>query len=184
MHWFAAPGYGLARTVFQRGLAVVYLVAFLTAARRSPGLLGPRGLPPIPRFTARPSFRRSPSLFQLHYSDRFFAAVAWGGVLLAAALTAGLADLVPLWAAMLLWALPWALQVSILNVGQTWYGFGWESMLAETGFLAVFVGNRTTAPPVLVLYLLRWLIFRLEFGAGMIKMRGDRCWRDLTCLRY
>jgi Lipase maturation factor len=184
MHWFTAPDYWLARTAFQRGLAVIYLVAFLTAARQFRGLLGEHGLTPIPRFTARVPFRRSPSLFQLHYSDRFFAATAWGGVVLAAALAAGLADLVPLWAAMLLWALPWALQVSILNVGQTWYGFGWESMLAEAGFLAIFLGNRTTAPPVLTLYLLRWLIFRLEFGAGMIKMRGDRCWRDLTCLRY
>jgi lipase maturation factor len=184
MRWLAAPDYWLARTAFQRGLAVIYLVAFLTAARQFRGLLGTHGLTPIPRYTARVPFRRSPSLFQLHYSDRFFAATAWGGVILAAALAAGLADLVPLWAAMLLWALPWALQVSILNVGQTWYGFGWESMLAETGFLAIFLGNRTTAPPVLTLYLLRWLIFRLEFGAGMIKLRGDNCWRNLTCLRY
>ncbi|HEY6498056.1 MAG TPA: lipase maturation factor family protein [Streptosporangiaceae bacterium] len=184
MHWFTAPDYWLARTAFQRGLAVIYLVAFVTAARQFRGLLGQHGLTPIPRYTARVPFRQSPSLFQLHYSDRFFAATAWGGVILAAALAAGLADLVPLWAAMLLWALPWALQVSILNVGQTWYGFGWESMLAETGFLAIFLGNRTTAPPVLTLYLLRWLIFRLEFGAGLIKLRGDRCWRDLTCLRY
>ena len=40
------------------------------------------------------------------------------------------------------------------------------------------------APPTLVLWLLRWLLFRLEFGAGLIKIRGDRCWRDLTCLQY
>ena len=32
--------------------------------------------------------------------------------------------------------------------------------------------------------LLRWLLFRLEFGAGLIKLRGDQCWRDLTCLDY
>jgi Lipase maturation factor len=184
MHWFTAPGDWLGRLAFQRGLAVIYLVAFLAAARQFRGLLGQHGLTPIPRYTARTSFRQSPSLFQLHYSDRFFAATCWGGVVLAAALAAGLADLVPLWAAMLLWALPWALQVSILNVGQTWYGFGWESLLAEVGFLAVFAGNSRTAPPVLVMWLLRWLIFRLEFGAGLIKMRGDRCWRDLTCLRY
>jgi hypothetical protein len=37
---------------------------------------------------------------------------------------------------------------------------------------------------VLTLYLLRWLLFRLEFGAGLIKLRGDPCWRDLTCLYY
>ena len=35
-----------------------------------------------------------------------------------------------------------------------------------------------------MLWLLRWLLFRVEFGAGLIKLRGDPCWRDLTCLRY
>jgi hypothetical protein len=35
-----------------------------------------------------------------------------------------------------------------------------------------------------VLWLYRWLLFRVEFGAGLIKLRGDRCWRDLTCLDY
>jgi hypothetical protein len=28
------------------------------------------------------------------------------------------------------------------------------------------------------------MLFRVMFGAGMIKMRGDACWRDLTCLDY
>ncbi len=37
---------------------------------------------------------------------------------------------------------------------------------------------------MLVLWLLRWLLFRVEFGAGLIKLRGDPCWRDLTCLYY
>jgi hypothetical protein len=32
--------------------------------------------------------------------------------------------------------------------------------------------------------LTRWLLFRVEFGAGLIKLRGDRCWRDLSCLDY
>ena len=30
--------------------------------------------------------------------------------------------------------------------------------------------------------LLLWVLFRNMFGAGMIKVRGDDCWRDLTCL--
>ena len=166
------------------GWLVIYLIAFVAAARQFRPLLGERGLLPIPAYTARVPFRRAPSLFSLHYSDRFFAATAWAGAALAAALAGGLGNLVPLWASMLLWAAPWALQVSLVNVGQTWYGFGWETLLAESGFLAIFMGNARTAPPVLLLWLVRWLIFRLEFGAGLIKMRGDRCWRDLTCLRY
>ncbi len=32
--------------------------------------------------------------------------------------------------------------------------------------------------------LLRWLVFRVMLGAGLIKLRGDPCWRDLTCLAY
>jgi hypothetical protein len=184
MRWFAAPDYWFARLAFQRGLAAIYLIAFIAAARQFRALLGERGLLPIPRFISRVPFRRYPSLFYLHYSDRFFAAVAWAGAGLAAALAAGLADAVPLWASMLLWAVLWAAYLSIVNVGQTWYGFGWESLLCESGFLAIFTGNASTAPPVLVAWLLRWLVFRLEFGAGLIKLRGDRCWRDLTCLRY
>ena len=30
----------------------------------------------------------------------------------------------------------------------------------------------------------RWLIFRILLGAGLIKIRGDQCWRDLTCMDY
>ncbi|AXI76570.1 lipase maturation factor family protein [Peterkaempfera bronchialis] len=184
MEWFSSPDYWWSRLVLQRALAAVYLVGFLVAANQFRALLGERGLLPVPRFLARTPFRRSPSIFHLHYSDRFFAAVAWGGVVLSAAVVAGAADAVPLWASMLIWAVLWALYLSIVNVGQIWYAFGWESLLLEAGFLAVFLGNAGTAPPVLVLWLMRWLVFRVEFGAGLIKLRGDRCWRDLTCLYY
>src|SRR5262245_22297753 len=39
-------------------------------------------------------------------------------------------------------------------------------------------------PPTLVLWLFRWLIFRIMLGAGLIKLRGDPVWRDLTALYY
>lgn len=184
MDWFIAPDYWLSRLVFQRALAGVYLVAFLTAALQFRALLGERGMLPIPRFVARVPFRRAPSLFHLHYSDRFFACCAWAGCAVSAALLAGVDGYLPLGAAMVLWLVPWALYLSIVNVGQTWYAFGWESLLLETGFLAVFLGNDEVAPPVAVLFLLRWILFRVEFGAGLIKMRGDACWRKLTCLDY
>ncbi|GHB70562.1 membrane protein [Streptomyces viridiviolaceus] len=184
MEWFTDADYWLGRLLFQRGLAALYLVAFLSVADQFRGLIGEDGLLPVPRFLASVRFRRAPSIFRLHYSDRFFAAVVWTGAALSAAMAAGAGDLVPLWASMLMWALLWALYLSIVNVGQTWFAFMWESLLLEAGFLAIFLGNGDTAPPVLVLWLLRWLLFRLEFGAGLIKLRGDPCWRDLTCLRY
>ncbi|GAB2330831.1 lipase maturation factor family protein [Streptomyces variabilis] len=184
MEWFGATEYWTSRLVFQKGLAALYLVAFLAAALQFRALVGERGMLPVPRFVARVPARRSPSLFHLHYSDRFFAGCAWTGCAVAAALLAGADSLVPLWAAMLLWLVPWTLYLSIVNVGQTWYAFGWESLLLEVGFLGVFLGNDEVAPPVVVLFLLRWVLFRVEFGAGLIKMRGDECWRRLTCLDH
>ncbi|WSB94715.1 lipase maturation factor family protein [Streptomyces cellulosae] len=184
MEWFGATEYWTSRLVFQKGLAALYLVAFLAAALQFRALIGERGMLPVPRFVARVPVRRSPSLFHLHYSDRFFAGCAWAGCAVAAALLAGVDALVPLWAAMLLWLVPWGLYLSIVNVGQTWYAFGWESLLLEVGFLGVFLGNDEVAPPVVVLFLLRWVLFRVEFGAGLIKVRGDECWRRLTCLYF
>jgi hypothetical protein len=129
-------------------------------------------------------FARAPSLFHLHYSDRFLLLVAWVGVALAAAAALGLSEAGPAWLSLAVWLAMWALYLSIVNVGQTFYGFGWETLLLEAGVLAAFLGPAGTAPPTLVLWLFRWLLFRVEFGAGLIKLRGDRCWRDLTCLDY
>jgi len=184
MGWFTAPEYWLGRLVLERGVAAIYLIAFVAAARQFRALIGEHGMLPVPRFLARQSLWGAPSIFHFRYSDRLFATVSWFGAALATAIVAGVADLVPLWAAMLLWLLLWVLYLSIVNVGQTWYSFGWESLLLETGFLAIFLGNDRTAPPVLTMWLARLLLFRLEFGAGLIKLRGDRCWRDLTCLYY
>lgn len=184
MDWFVAEESWLVRTLFQRSLAAVYLVAFVAAANHYRALLGAHGLTPVAHYLPRVSFRESPSLFHLHHSDRAFLAVCWAGAALSLGTVLGLTDLVPLPVAMVVWAVLWLLYLSIVNVGQTWYSFGWETLLLETGFLAIFLGNDTTDPPLLTLLLLRWLLFRVEFGAGLIKMRGDGCWRDLTCLYY
>jgi hypothetical protein len=184
MEWFTAPEYWLARQVLQRGVAAIYLIAFIAAARQFRPLIGAHGMLPVPKFVARQSFRIAPSLFHLHYSDRLFDFVCWFGAALSAVIVAGGADRVPLWAAMLMWLVLWVLYLSIVNVGQQWYGFGWESLLLEAGFVAIFLGNDETAPPLLAILTARWLVFRVEFGAGLIKLRGDPCWRDLTCLYY
>lgn len=184
MGWFSAPEYWLGRLVLERGVAAIYVLAFVAAALQFRALIGEHGILPVPRYLARQSFWRAPSLFHLRYSDRLFAGVAWLGAALSAAIVAGAADAVPLWAAMLMWLALWVLYLSIVNVGQTWYGFGWESLLLEAGFLMVFLGNDDVAPPMLTLWMARLLLFRVEFGAGLIKMRGDPCWRDLTCLYY
>ncbi len=184
MDWFSAPDYWLSRLVFQRLLGGIYLVAFASTLNQFVPLLGSNGLLPVPRFVAAVPLRQAPSIFHLHYSDRFAKAVGWAGVLLASAAVLGLPDHGPLWLSMLVWFALWALYLSFVNVGQAFYGFIWETLLVEAGFIAVFLGNSRTAPPLLVILLIRWLLIRLEVGAGLIKLRHDRCWRDLTALQY
>ena len=106
------------------------------------------------------------------------------GIILSAAVVAGLPQAGPLWLTMLVWLALWLLYLSIVNIGQQFYGFGWESILLEAGFFAIFLGNAPTLPPFPVLLLFRWLAIRVELGAGLIKLRGDSCWRDLTCMDY
>jgi hypothetical protein len=186
MHWewLAAPDYWAGRLILERLLAVCYLLAFVSTLHQFRPLVGSSGLTPIPRLLARTGFRRTPSLFHLHYSDRFFAVIASIGALLSATVLFGLYDLLPVGAHLACWLLIWLLYLSIVNVGGVWYGFGWESLLLEAGFLAIFLGPSYQTPQLPVLLAFLWLLFRVEFGAGMIKMRSDPCWRELTCLYY
>jgi hypothetical protein len=182
--WLEAPDYWLARLVIERGTGALYAIAFLVALRQFTPLLGEHGLLPVPNFVRQVPFRVSPSLFHVRYSDQLLRASAASGLALSVAVVLGIPDGWPIPLEMLGWVVLWALYLSIVNVGQTFYSFGWETLLLEAGFLAIFLGPAATTPTVSLVYLVRWLVFRLEFGAGLIKMRGDRCWRDLTCLYY
>jgi hypothetical protein len=184
MDWFSAGDYEFARQVLQCGVAACYLIGFVGAINQFPALLGEHGLLPVPRFVARIRYRQSPSVFHWRYSDRMLLGIAWSGAAVAASLIAGLPQLGPPWLPMLLFLLLWAGYLSIVNVGQTFYSFGWESLLVEAGFVVAFLGSNEVAPPVTIIFFLRWLVFRLEFGAGLIKIRGGREWRDLTALFY
>lgn len=184
MEWFSAPGYQLARLLFERALAGTYLIAFVVTLNQWRPLLGADGLTPVTRSLATADWRGTPSIFQWRYSDRFADGLAWVGLVLSAALLLGLPQAGPSWLATVAWFLVWVLYLSFVNVGRIWYSFGWESIVLEAGFLAMFLGPPDIAPPLLTILLLRWLLFRVEFGAGLIKLRGDACWRDLTCLEY
>jgi hypothetical protein len=179
-----ASSHRYSRLLFERGLALIYLVAFVAAVNQFVPLMGARGLLPSAAFIAQVPFRYAPSLFYLSSTDTAFRVAAWTGVGLSLAVLSGVASRRGAVVAGTPWALLWVLYLSFVNVGQTFYGFGWETLLLETGFLAIFVGSRRTEPSVVLIWLQRWLLFRLMFGAGLIKLRGDPCWRDLTCLEY
>jgi hypothetical protein len=180
----SAPDYQLARFLLERGIAAIYLIAFAVALLQFPALSGERGLEPAPRFLELVTFRQAPSIFHWRYSDRLLVAVSWIGIAISLAIIGGLAQAAPLPITMLAWFVLWALYQSIVNVGGTFYGFGWETLLLEAGFLAIFLGNSEVGPPLPVILGFRWLAFRVELGAGLIKLRGDPCWRDLTCMEF
>ena len=182
--WFHAPDYWIARLVLQRGLGLIYLIAFAVTLEQFRPLLGERGLMPVSRYLERRRFRDAPSLFHARYSDRLLVVISLIGMVLALVILIGLPDSWPVPLTIGIWLLMWALYLSIVNVGQTFYSFGWESLLLEAGFLAAFLGPAWTMVPAPLIWLFRWLLFRVEFGAGLIKLRGDPCWRDLTCLYY
>jgi hypothetical protein len=185
--------YWLTRFVILRLLGCVYAVAFFAAARQLLPLIGAHGLLPLRSFLEEAqgalgskvaAFLRLPSLFWLADSDAALTWTAWTGFALSCVVVAGYAN------SLLLGAL-WILYMSIVHVGQDWYGYGWEIQLLETGFLAIFLCPLLDgrpfprrAPPAVIIWLFRWLIFRIMLGAGLIKLRGDSSWRELTALYY
>ncbi len=189
----ARPSYWLTRCLVLRVLGLVYLAAFGSFAWQALPLLGEQGLLPAAAWLDRiqastgsrlEGFLRSPSFFWLDASDGALLGAGLLGVGLSLPLLFGFANAIQL-------ALLWSLQLSVVQIGQLWYGYGWEIQLVETGFLAIFMCPLASArafpaspPPLAVIWLLRWLIFRIMLGAGLIKLRGDPCWRELSCLFF
>nr|XP_022337008.1 lipase maturation factor 1-like [Crassostrea virginica] len=190
----------LTRIVLLRYIGFIYFVAFLVALHQNKQLCGLQGLIPAQKFLKRMQleskgnnlqiFTKIPSFVWLidyeQHLDTFLDYTALAGLALSAlVIIVGGAN----WFIML--AL-WSLYHSIVNVGSTWYGFGWESQILETGFLATFLCPIWSFRPVpkdtptskIVIWGFIWLIFRIMIGAGLIKIRGDQCWRDLTCMNY
>jgi hypothetical protein len=178
------PTYWITRFLFQRSLGVIYLVGFLILWNQFLPLCGDHGITPARLYMQRLSFWEAPSIFWWKSGDAVFKAAAGGGLVLSILAVAGITDAFSSWISALAWFLLWVLYSSFVNIGGTFYGFGWEIMLGEVGFLAIFLGSMRSPPSVITMWLLRWVLFRLMFGAGLIKIRGDQCWRDLTCMQY
>ena len=185
--------YWLTRFVILRLLGLIYAVAFLVAANQILPLIGSHGLLPIDQFASQvqdslggtwPAFRRLPSIFWFNHSDTTMVTSAWIGFALSCVVVAGYANAILL-------AILWALYMSFVHLGQDWYGYGWEFQLLETGFLAIFLCPLLDPrpfprrePPRIIIWFFRFLSFRIMLGSGLIKIRGDASWRDLTALYY
>ncbi len=181
--------YGSARFLLLRGLGLIYAMAFYSLSAQLDGLISSEGLLPADLFLqkARLYFGESttpwlrlPTLFWIDASDATLHLACYIGLGLSLSLLLGYAHALQLFAL-------WAIYLSFNGIGQVFYGFGWEILLLEAGFLGIFLapfGRGPTPPSTAVMWLYRWLVFRVIFGAGLIKLRGDACWWDLTCMEF
>src|SRR5438094_5405445 len=133
--------YWLTRFVILRLLGFVYAVAFLVAAQQLVPLVGEHGLTPANHFLAsvetqlgsrNAGMLQVPTLFWLGISDHGMLIFAWAGFALSLVVLAGYANAIIL-------CILWAMYMSIVHIGQIWYGYGWEIQLLASEFFSVFI---------------------------------------------
>jgi uncharacterized membrane protein YphA (DoxX/SURF4 family) len=183
--------YYLSRWLFLRLLGVIYLTAFVSLWAQIEGLAGGSGILPVADFLKAVGegfgyerFWRFPTLCWFNASDGFLYFQCAAGVAFSLLLIVGVAPVLDL-------IFLWAIYLSLSTVCREFLGFQWDILLLETGVLAIFVAprqwlprpSRETPPSVTVLWLYRWLLFRLMFMSGAVKLlSADPAWWNLAAL--
>jgi len=188
--------YTWARSIILSSIGMVYFVAFLVGYNQNPALMGSNGILPAnlyfnPIKNREPDkwngFTSMPSIFWfLDLTDRNMNLINLSGLGLSTLVTLGHHNSITL-------GVLWLLYHTVVTTagGTRFYGYGWESQILETGFLGIFLaspwtlfGSSSRLPSVASIWAFRWLIFRITLGAGLIKLRGARCWQERTALWY
>jgi hypothetical protein len=169
--------FALSRSLFLRGLALVYFIAFASLIPQILGLIGEHGIVPVIETVPRVMF--------FPVSDTFLSVLPWAGMALAAML---FFRIVPMAAVVGLYVL----YLNVAGIGQDFFGFQWDALLLEAGFAAILVtpfgvrprySDRSTSS--IGIWVLRFLIFRLMLESGLVKLlSGDITWRNLTALTF
>ncbi|MET0100198.1 MAG: lipase maturation factor family protein [Sedimenticola sp.] len=167
--------------LFLRLLALIYLAAFASLAVQITGLAGADGILPfherLQQVAQLPGWQRYwhyPTLFWFSSSDLMLQGVAYAGCLFSLTLLFNRMVRSSL-------ILLFACYLSLFHAGQVFMNFQWDYLLLEAGFLAIFLpgGSR------LVIWLFRWLLFRLRFLSGISKLvTQDPTWSGFTALGY
>ena len=185
-------GFHCSRWLFLRGLGCIYLIAFLSLWVQVHGLIGSNGVLPADQFltavhqqVGTSGYHAVPTLLWLNSSDASLHFLCAGGVVLSLVLVAGFFPTFTLVGL-------WVFYLSLVSAGQAFLSFQWDVLLLEAGFLAIFFAplrirdtfSRASQFSTAFLWLLRWLLFRLMFASGFVKLASDAVWRDLTALNF
>ncbi len=186
------PTYFRASSIFVRLLALCYLAAFVSLFLQIDGLIGPRGILPAEGYldwiraqTGPSRFWWVPTFAWLSAKPAMLHGLCAGGVLASVVVFLGFAPTLGL-------VVAWASYLSLSSISQVFLNYQWDALLLETGLLAIFLSppawrvrfSPSSPPSASALLLLRWLLFRLMFSSGAVKLgSGDPAWRSLTALR-
>jgi predicted DCC family thiol-disulfide oxidoreductase YuxK len=169
--------FGIASWLFLRTLGAVYLFAFASFAAQAAGLIGSRGISPAAEYLHSlreyygAVYWQVPTVFWLNAGDSTIKAVCIAGISLSVLLLLGVR-----WR--IVRVLLFVLYLSLVTAGQEFMGYQWDALLLEAGFLAILLGSSP-----IVVWLYRWLLFRLVFLSGVVKLAsGDPSWRHFTAL--
>jgi predicted DCC family thiol-disulfide oxidoreductase YuxK len=182
--------YRLTRGLFLRLLGLVYLIAFVSLWVQVDGLIGSKGILPVRIFLenvqqsiGREGYRLAPTLLWWKSSDAFLHGICVAGMVAAGMLIVGV---LPKFCCVALWAC----YLSLTVAGQDFLSFQWDALLLESGFLAILFApwlwlGSTIRSSGIVLFLIRWLLFRLMLLSALVKwFSGDESWRAMQAMRY
>jgi predicted DCC family thiol-disulfide oxidoreductase YuxK len=174
------PKFRLASWLFLRLLGIIYFIAFLSFGVQARGLIGSQGILPVAQFLpsvreylGKAAYWNVPTLLWFRSSDAFLRGIWIAGVCVSLALTFGFSWRIVRIALLVLY-------LSLVTAGQIFMGYQWDALLLEAGFLAIFLGSSS-----IIVWLFRWLLFRLMFLSGSVKLlSGDPTWRHFTALNF
>ena len=185
--------YGLSRWIFLRLLALCFGIAFTSFYVQCDALIGSQGISPVADFLSALSDQpllvriwRYPTLFWFSTSDSAIHVLSLLGIICSLLVLVNICTRLSL-------LLLWVLYLSVCVGGGIFYWYQWDALLLEAGLLGVFLAPggimpklRDATPPTFVaLFLYRWLLFRLMFSSGVVKiLSGDTTWRDLSALSF
>jgi hypothetical protein len=164
--------------LFTKVLALIWLIAFLSFGVQALGLIGSQGVLPVSvylqraqQFLGGKAYFAVPTVLWWNSSDTAIQVVWIAGAICSVLALFGVVRRLALVGA-------WVLYLSLLHAAQEFLGFQWDILLLEAGFLALFLGYSR-----LIVWMFRWLLFRLLFLSGAVKLlSGDPTWSGLSAL--
>ena len=180
------------RWIVLRAVGAVYILIFAGIIADGRALVGPGGIAPLSGFFeaqkqlfphAIEAFLRAPSLFWISTSWGMIAALEWCGLAAAIAVTLNL------WPRLALFGC-WLIFLSFIVTGRFFAATQPDQLMIEAALLCIpfapaglrpGLGAHSPPRPIAV-FLARWLLLRIMFEAGVMKLVAGQQWRNLTAM--